>query len=515
MSEQLVHSMMAGIGIDHACDNPQLIETHISWLVLLGDYAYKLKKPVDLGFLDFSTLALRKHYCEEEVRLNRRTAPDIYLDVQPISGTAAMPRIGDARQVFEYAVRMKRFDNSNLLDRMAAGHRLSETVIHALAAAIARFHGIAARSMPDTRLATPAAIRVPVDDNFRILNSAVEAGPQRDRLDKLADWSAAQYRICEPDFSRRREQGFARECHGDLHLGNILYRDRQCTLFDCIEFNEALRWIDVASDIAFTIMDVESHGGTALAWLLLNEYLQLTGDYGALAVLDYYKVYRALVRAKVAAIRASQDIANAAGHRREQDLYLDLAAQFATPRRPYVLLMSGLSGTGKTWIARKLAANLGAIHIRSDVERKRLFGAAIDADSHALGLDIYTPDANRQTFDTLARLVETAVCHQYPIVVDATFIEHALRQQFTGLAQNLGVPWSIIACSAAESTVRTRLAARRGDASEAGLAQYLDQKARFEGFDTQESRHLVPLDTGTGQPIDVLAARVASALASD
>lgn len=508
VGEQLVRSLLKGEGVFHACDNPQLIETHISWLVLLGDYAYKLKKPVNLGFIDCSTLALRKHYCEEELRLNRRTAPDIYLDVQPISGTEAAPRLGDNRQPFEYAVRMRRFDNDQLLDRLAQSNQVDEPVVLALADAIANFHAGAARLRPDQGFATPKAVRQPVEDNFHILETMLSESPNRKLMDRLHAWSDKEFRHREINFDERRETGFVRECHGDLHLGNILYSDRQCILFDCIDFNDALRWIDTASDIAFTIMDLEARVGSQPAWLLLNEYLQLTGDYGALAVMDYYKVYRALVRAKVAAIRADQDSTQANALQQDINDHLELAAEFTQSRQPFMLLMSGASGTGKTWLARKLAPSLEAIHIRSDVERKRLFKLDIISDSHAHGVDIYTDAANQRTFNTLSQLAEGIIAEQFPVIIDATFIEHSLRQKFIELAQRLEVPWAIVSSEAPAAIVKTRLASREGDASEAGFQQYLDQLARMDAFDESESQHLVRVDTAARISIPDLSARV-------
>lgn len=492
----------------HACDDPQLIETHISWLVLLGEYAYKLKKPVNFGFIDCSTLALRKHYCEEEVRLNRRTAPDIYVDVQPISGTETSPRLGDDGQPIEYAVRMHRFDNALLMDRLARANRLDEPVVVALADAIARFHASVTRLRPGQEFARPKAVRTPVEDTFQILETMMSQSPQRELLDPLRVWSDKEFHRRESVFEQRREAGFVRECHGDLHLGNILYQEGRCILFDCIDFNDELRWIDTASDIAFTLMDLEARVGRQQAMLLLNEYFQLTGDYGAISVMDYYKVYRALVRAKVAAIRADQDSTQSTRLQRDINDHLELAAGFTQSRQPFMLIMSGASGTGKTWLARKLATSLEAIHIRSDVERKRLYKLDIVSDSHARGLDIYTETANQRTFDALARLSGEIIAESYPVILDATFIDHGLRQRFVELAQRLEVPWAIVASEAPEAVVKTRLAAREGDASEAGFQQYLDQMARMDAFDEAESRHLVRVNTAADISVPDLAARI-------
>lgn len=507
MSEQLARAMLEGKGLDHTVDNAELIETHISWLVLIGDYAYKLKKPVDLGFLDFSTLDKRRRCCEEEVRLNRRTAPDIYLDVVAISGTEDAPRVGDDTSPFEYAVRMARFDDSAILDKVAEAGELDEAIIHALATAIGEFHSAIGTGDADRRFATPELVRKPSDANFAVLDDLDKAPGDHTLLDRLRDWSNTAFEARRNDFGYRHDHGFIRECHGDLHLANIFYVDGKCTLFDCIDFNEELRWIDVASDVAFTIMDIESFGEPRLAHLLLNEYLQRTGDYGSLAVLPYYLVYRALVRAKVAAIRARQDADHESDFHDDVARYLALANKFIQPTRAFLVLTSGLSGSGKTTVARQLASAMGAIHLRSDVERKRLFDLGIEESSHARGIDIYTPQANTRTFARLERLAFEVLGHGYPVIVDATFIEHDLRQRFERLADKHNVPWAIVECTAAEDVAKERLANRRGDASEAGFAQFQAQRERFEAFDGNERERRFQLDT-TGSPPAAAADRI-------
>lgn len=512
MSEALARALLTGTGLDHTCEDPRLVETHISWLVLVGAYAYKIKKPLDLGFLDFSTLTRRKHYCEEEVRLNRRTAPDIYLGVVAISGSESAPRVGVPSKPFEYAVKMRRFDDTAMLNRLAERGALDEAIIVSLADAIAGFHESIRQPVADRRFGTPARVRQPVVDNFDLLDNVAESQDDRRMLSEVADWSEARHRSCTPWFQLRHDEGFIRECHGDLHLANIFYSNGRCTLFDCIDFSDRLRWIDVASDIAFTIMDLESYDCASLAHLLLNEYLQRTGDYGSLRVLDYYIVYRALVRAKVCGIRANQDTDHANQLRHDCSHYLELASRFTQPRRPVLILMSGLSGTGKTFVARSLAARIFAIHIRSDVERKRLFGLGMHESSHRRHLDIYSETASQRTFDELLRLARNVIEAGYPVVVDATFIERELRGRFESLADGLGIPWSIVECTASEQTVRRRLAARSGDASEAGYAQYLDQSKRVDAFDADEQARVLTVDTELPQAVASLPVEVVDGL---
>lgn len=513
-SEQLARSMLSGLGLDHPATDPGLIETHISWIVLAADYAYKIKKPVNLGFLDFSTLERRKFYCEEELRLNRRTAPGIYLDVLPVSGSADKPRVGDGNAPFEYLVRMHRFDNDQLLDRLARQGSLDNKAIFALADTIATFHRTIGNTEPPATLGTPAQVHGLIMDNFTSLESSLPRA-EHDRIQALKQWAESTWASRRSHMAARLNGGHVRECHGDMHLANIIYDGAACTLFDCIEFNDALRWSDTAADIAFTIMDIEHFGLPELAHLLLNEYLQRSGDFDAVPLMDYYLAYRALVRAKVSAIRADQPDSDSEAQLEECRHYLSLAEAYTSIRPPGLVLMSGLSGTGKTTIARQIASTLGAIHLRSDVERKRLFGLDMHASSRAQNLDIYTSPANDMTFERLSELARECILAGYPVVLDATFIEADLRCRFERLAAELGIPWHIVECTTDASVARQRLEQRRGDASEATIDQYLAQSSQREAFSAREREHLSSLDTANQSAIASLLQELPALLAKD
>jgi len=497
----LTQALLAGHGVQHACANPQCIETHISWIVLLGEYAYKIKKPLNLGFLDYSTLALRKFYCAEEIRLNRRTAKDLYLQVVAISGSAAAPVVSPidsdrpvAAEVFEYAVKMRRFPQSQLLTSLAQNNLLDATVVESLARTIARFHLSLAKTVP-SKFQLRDRIQGPVLDNFKHLVAL--ALPERQQaLTDLEGWSEKEYQRLEASLQRRYEQGDIRECHGDMHLDNILYDGRQCLVFDCIEFNPALYWIDTASDFAFTAMDLQVRTHAHHARQLLNEYLALTGDYDMLQVLHYYLVYRALVRAKVHAIQASQSRGNAFHEHHDQCWrYLRRAQEYCQPTPRGMVLMCGFSGSGKTTIARQLAQASGFIHLRSDVERKRLFGLRHDASSQQLKLNIYTADADTLTKSRLLHLSQEIFNAGYGVIIDATFIRAGWRQSFLELASQLSMPIRILQCQVSADEAQTRLANRQGDASEATFEQFLAQQTAFDPFTNDEQRLLVTVNT--------------------
>ena len=306
-------------------------------------------------------------------------------------------------------------------------------------------------------------------------------------------------------FTARKAGGFVRECHGDLHLGNVALIDGQPTPFDGIEFSEAFRWIDVMSDVAFMVMDLADRRLPRLANRFLNAYLESTGDYAGMAVLRFYLVYRALVRAKVACIRVRQQGVPADELRRgerEHLEYLRLAHSLATESRRALVLMHGLSGSGKTTVAQYLIETLGAVRVRSDVERKRLVGLEAQARSgSALGAGLYAADLTARTYARLAELARAIVDTGYPAVVDATFLSRSQREAFAALARELGVPFAIADCQAPEALLRERVALRERaarDASEAGLAVLEHQLASREPLTDEELRARVVFDTRSG-----------------
>jgi len=461
----------------HPVAGVRVLETHISWVLLTGEYAYKIKKPVNLGFLDFSSLELRRHYCEEELRLNRRLAPELYLDLAEIRGTPGAPRVGGDGPVLEYAVRMREFPQASLASRALAGGAFGAAEIDALAALVARFHASAPQARTETRYGAPDAVLADALQNFEQMLQLARAAPDDRALRALRLWTQHEFEARSGVFAARRKQGFVRECHGDLHLGNIVLLDGRPVPFDCIEFNDSLRWIDVMSEAAFLAMDLEDRGRRDLAWRFLNRYLEATGDYAGLAVLPFYLVYRALVRAKVHLMRSRQS-----GLRRPErarltrafEDYLRLAGRLAAPERPALILAHGLSGCGKTTLTQPLVEALGAIRVRSDLERKRAHGVAPRASSGSgVGSGLYTAVINAATYRRLGELAQEALRAGFPVVVDAAFLKRAERDAFRAIAERLDVPFTILDFHAPLEVLRARITerlARADDASEADLA---------------------------------------------
>ena len=481
----------------HAAKNIRVIETHISWVVLAGAFAYKIKKAVNLGFLDYTKLAARKHYCAEEIRLNRRTAPDLYLDVVAIGGTPDAP-VFDGEPVFEYAVRMKRFGAATLMDGLLARGKILPRHIDALAATIAAFQARLPPAPTDSVHGTAASIGRIARQNLDQLRPLLHSGIDVQNLAALAQATEAECAACAEIFTARRAQGFVRECHGDLHLGNIALIDDVPLPFDGIEFDPALRWIDVMDELAFVMMDLLHHGRIDYAWRLLNACLEATGDYAGIAVLRFYLVYRAAVRAKVSAIRAGQ--AGISRHAQQTEMascrdHLALAQRCLNDRRAALIITHGLPGSGKTTFSQYFIEQMGAVRIRSDVERKRLHGlTALESSRDAelfvgrvstrhVGLkpdlqprqraqagDIYNAAATKRTYARLHELARKMLRAGYIVIVDAAFLQRAEREQFRQLAHDLSVPFAIASLHAPENALRQRLNQRQHDASEADVA---------------------------------------------
>lgn len=475
----------------HPVESVKLLETHISWVLLAGDYVYKIKKPVDFGFLDFSQLSGRKFFCHEELRLNRRLAPDLYLDVISIGGSVEQPRLG-AEPAFEFAVKMRRFAEEDMLDHLLAHDRLSIRHMQSLAETMAQFHDHLAPAAIDAGYGDAEAVLKPTRQNFQQLSRLLDER-YTERLARLEASNEKEHARVLAHFYQRLQSGKVRECHGDLHLGNIVLIGDQPTPFDGIEFNSALRWIDVINDIAFLLMDLQHRQRPDLAFAFVNAYLQATGDYRGLAVLRFYLGYRAMVLAKVTAIRAAQLGKSASLAQCES--YLALAERFYAPVKPALIITHGLPGCGKTTVSQFVIEKFQAIRIRSDVERKRLFGLlAAQRSGSDLNGGIYTPEATERTYRHLLDLSRLILQSGFNVIVDAAFLKFQERQQFRVLAAELGLPFGILSIRCEDAVLKQRLRQRHAegsDASEADVAVYEKLKAADEALTNEEGLNSV------------------------
>lgn len=498
----LIQSLANPACYPHAVESVKVIETHISYVLLTGSYAYKIKKPLNLGFLDFSTLEKRLFYCNEELRLNRRLAPRIYLEVVPISGPADRPQVGGTAQAMEYAVKMVQFSQDGMLDALLQQDRLPAQRIDELAGIMAAFHETLAPAEADSTYGSLETVRGFAVQNFDQIHAV-----RRDALDvslvsSLREWTESELDLRKEDIQERRSGGFVRECHGDLHLGNVALMDGSIVVFDCIEFNPGLRWIDVMNEAAFMTMDLQARQRGDYSARLLNRYLEVTGDYGGMALFRFYLVYRAMVRAKVNWIRSHQDhMENAVRAQASEKYhrYLRLAQRYLGHPAPALIITHGLSGSGKTTFTQPVLEALGAIRIRSDIERKRLFQLPPEARTRA-GIDagIYSAGAGDRTYRRLADLAGVCLRAGWPVIVDAAFLERQRRDRFRRLAEEYDVPFLILDFRAGETALKARVLARSeaaSDASEADLAVLQHQIARYEPLSDDEAAGTLGIDT--------------------
>ena len=467
----LIAAMQTPRAFDHPVRYIRGIETHISWVLLTGHYAYKIKKPVSFGFLDFSTLEKRHHFCNEELRLNRRFSPQIYLDVVEIRGSETAPQINGKGEIVEYAVKMREFSQDCLLSRYASDRKLTPQIVDAIADRLSEIHADADRAGPGSAYGSSAQVAHWSNENLIRIAEAVPAERLPDGYYELKRWYQQNDQLLKT-VDARKAGGFVRECHGDLHLGNMAIIDGELTLFDCIEFNPELRWIDTVSEVAFVAMDLHARGYPGYCWRFLNRYFEKSGDYAGLAVLRYYFVYRALVRAKIEALRAAQEPGDTpdSEHIASAIDYIELASEWAFCHRAGLILMHGLSGSGKSTVAAQLVEALGAIQLRSDVERKRLSGLAASADSRsALGQGIYSPQATEATYRRLREIAATIVDADFTVIVDATLLRESQRMSLLTLDSARSYRRMIIHCDAPVAELRRRIVKRENDPSEANL----------------------------------------------
>ncbi len=483
----------------HTVETIELVETHISWVILTGAYAYKIKKPVNLGFLDFSSLEKRHFYCQEEIRLNSRLAPELYLEVVAITGPEQQALFSGSGPVIEYAVKMRQFPSDMQMDKLLNTGQIQSSHITSLAETIAGFHQQTDIAGSESDYGKPEVVYRPVRDNFTLLQELLSDHNQLDRLEELRQWSQASYEHLKSVFVQRKEAGFIRECHGDLHTANIVVINNTPIAFDCIEFSPELRWTDTASDIAFLIMDLQYRQQHTFAWHFLNHYLEISGDYKALQVLKFYLVYRAMVRAKVAAIGASQMPDKSAEYNSAIQScydYLKLAHAFVQPGSPILIITCGMSASGKSTLTSPLVAGLSAIRLRSDVERKRLFKQSKGSHSHKpFNTGIYSPEASSQTYQYLSDQADLILTSGYPVIIDAAFLHYEQRQLFYQLARKKSAPFVILHFTARPDTLRQRISQRINDVSDADRSVLEQQLLNWKPLQDNEQSYVINIDT--------------------
>jgi uncharacterized protein len=469
--ELVIDELLTASAFPHPVTHLIKRETHISWVILTGNFAYKIKKPVRLDFIDCTALSTRQQMCEQEVTLNRRLARDLYLGVVAITRTAGVLRVGGSGDIVEYAVKMQEFPENQELTSLLDRGAVSIAEIADLALRLGEFHQRAPIATVKPGFPLTELLRNTVLGNFGNLLSNLHAAASLSELNGLIDWTHDAVHMLLPDLRLREHEGFIREGHGDLHSRNIVRWGERLVPFDCLEFDPALRWIDVMSDISFLFMDLVSHERADLGFAFLNVHLEVTGDYAGLRLLRFYAIYRALVRAKVDSIPVGGSPPQQAAMQQRMRRRVSTAVRLMSFPAPVMLLMHGPSGSGKSWLSERLAASMEAVRIRSDVERKRLAGLnAMTRSDAAPRQGIYDCEFSRRTYAHLLNCAEGALEGGIDVIVDAAFLDASERRMFEELADRLKIPAVIVSCDADPKILTERIKSRQAaspDASDA------------------------------------------------
>ncbi|MEN9246064.1 MAG: AAA family ATPase [Thermostichales cyanobacterium SRBZ-1_bins_19] len=496
----LIHALQQPQIYPHPVQEPiQVIQTHISWIFLTGEFAYKIKKPMDFGFLDFTTLEKRRHFCQEELRLNQRGAADLYLEVVPITQTGDQFAFQGSGTVVEYALKMRQFPQETLLTRYFERGELTPDLIQRLGRHVADYHLHTPTNDYVTSFGRVAQVRQAFDENYAQTRTFIGRAQTQEYFEATQAYTDRFFTEQGSLLEARMVTGKIRECHGDLHLGNICYWQGRFYLFDCIEFNEPFRFVDVMYDIAYGVMDLQVRHRPDLANLYLNTYLEWTGDWAGVLVLRIYLIRQAYVRAKVNSFllddphASSEEKAAAAARARP---YYHLAWSYTQPQAGSLIVMAGLSGSGKSTVARYLAqhypAPFGAIHIRSDALRKHLGGMPLLERGPA---SLYSADMTAKTYSQLLELGLALAQAGYAVILDGKYDRYSLRQQARQAAQEAGIPIQIIYCHAPEGVIHQRLQQRQGDVADAGVELMELQQQAWEPFTAPEQPYVLSLDT--------------------
>jgi aminoglycoside phosphotransferase family enzyme/predicted kinase len=465
-------------------------ETHISHVFLAGDLVYKIKKAVRYSFVDYSTLTKRRHFLQEELRLNRRLAPSVYLAVMPISFDGSAWRLGGWEPPGEYTLVMRRLPERRMLPFLLDSGQVTTEMMRALAEVLAPFHSQAER----VTLEAPCHLEVVEKQWNNNLGDLLALGGSiidGETLKALEDFGRGFISRHRDLFKRRAAEGWIRDVHGDLHCEHICFAPEGIQIYDCIEFSTQLRCCDLVSEIAFLLMDLEVRGGEALAPVFLTRYLELVSDPELSVLLPFYKCYRALVRGKVEAMRSQATDRHAARYFRH-------AARLTwEPLKPFLAMVCGLTGSGKSTLARELGARLGMSVINSDAVRKTIAGKS-RRNIVPFEAGIYSQAMTEKTYAGMAREAEKQILTGNGAILDATFSKRANREKVIQLADKYGVPLKVIHCLASEETTKTRLVQRAEegkDLSDGRWAIYEQQKESYQPMEEIPAGSCLALDT--------------------
>jgi uncharacterized protein len=492
----LIEQMLVPEFYPHPVTMPiQLIQTHASVVFLTGEFGYKLKKPVNFGFLDYSTVEQRQHFCHEEIRLNQRGAGELYLAVLPITRQDHQYQLNGDGEVVDYAVKMIQFPQASLLSNMFEAGTITSDDIVAVGQVVAKFHADAHQSEYISSFGQIEQIRQSIDDNYRQTEKYIGRAQTQEQYTETKAYTDRFLTEYSDLFLDRITGGFIRECHGDLHLRNICRWHEQILLFDCIEFNESFRFVDTMYDVAFAVMDLEARGRKDLANQFLNTYTEQTGDWAGLQVLPMYLSRQAYVRAKVTSFLlddpgiAGADKAAAAQTAAD---YYRQAWTYTRTQSGRLIMLSGRSGAGKSTLGKSIAQEIGGIQLRSDAVRKHLGGIPLLSKG---GDSLYTPEMTARTYQQVLELGAKLATQGWTVILDAKYDRQLWRGAVIDLAQAQEIPLQIIHCTAPDHVLRDRLQHRTGDIADATVDLFTSQQAAWEDFNLIERDYLTTVDT--------------------
>lgn len=471
----------------HRPDSVQVVQTHISVVFIAGELVYKIKKPLDLGFLDFTTLEKRKHFCQQEVRLNSRFSEGIYLGLESIHEGPSGINLKEEGAEIEAAVIMRRIPHDRLLIGMLENDQVTPELLDRLAERLAYFHSHADRDPQIASFGSSHVIRQNLKENFEQTIPYVGRTVDAQTHEAISTLAIEFLEKHQSLFQQRMERGFIRDCHGDLHLEHVVILD-EIMLYDCIEFNDRFRYGDTAADLAFLLMDLDFRGYPAFADRIAGRYAERSGDSEMLSLLGFYKSYRAFVRGKVEGFILDEPEISQSERESARDMakkYFALSLAYLKPRRPPVLVLTtGLMGAGKSWLASRLGQRLGITPLRSDVLRKEIQGVSpLERRFQPYGTGIYSADATEQTYEALLERAAKALLSGESAIVDASFSRFRHRERARELACKAGARFRIVECTAPNAEIGRRLeerAAKKDEPSDGRLEIFEAQKRDFE-----------------------------------
>ncbi|MFB2878933.1 AAA family ATPase [Floridanema aerugineum] len=480
----------------HPVQEPiKLIQTHVSFVLLTGDYAYKVKKAVNFGFLDYSSLELREHFCRQELEMNKRGAAEIYLEVLPITQGDNKFELAGSGEAVEYALKMCQFPQDNLLINVFQQGKLTEEMVEDLGRLVAQFHKKCPTNDYILSFGEVGKVRQAFDENYAQTAKYIGLAQTQEQFDATKEFTDNFFATKQEVLASRIKDRWIRECHGDLHLGNICLWHDKILLFDCIEFNEPFRFVDVMYDVAYGVMNFSVGNRPDLANAYLNTYLEESGDWEGLQVLPLYVSRQAYVRAKITSFLLDDPGVPVADKERAKvtaSQYYKMAFDCTKLGQGSLIMMSGVSGSGKSTVAKKIARQSNAIHLRSDAVRKHLAGVPL---SEKGGEDLYTSEMTEKTYNRLLELGILLASAGYSVILDAKYDRQSLRKPVIAAAEKHHLPLQILHCTAPESILRDRLNSRTGDISDATANLLTSQLANAEAFTEEEKVFVKTLDT--------------------